>query len=263
MLSVHAIQRHGPLLRNLIRREVRQRHKGSILGLGWNLVIPAVMIGTYTFVFRYIFRSSVPDYALYLVTGMGAWALFATGAQVAASSLVANANLVKKVKFPREILPLSAMAGNALTALTMLGLALILCLLMRPLGVSLVMLPVSLALLSLFTIGVGLLLSATTVYFRDVEHLFSALTMPWFFLTPILFAFIDLPPSVRENVWLLRILHYGNPVTPFVLAVQDSVFWGRWPAAGDLAYCAVAAAFTLALGILVFRRLEKGMAIEL
>ena len=68
-MSVQRIRRHGPLLRNLIRREVRQRHKGSVLGLGWNLVIPAVMIGTYTFVFRYIFRSAVPDYALYLVTG--------------------------------------------------------------------------------------------------------------------------------------------------------------------------------------------------
>ena len=142
-MSVQRIRRHGPLLRNLIRREVRQRHKGSVLGLGWNLVIPAVMIGTYTFVFRYIFRSAVPDYALYLVTGMGAWALFATGSQVASSSLVANANLVKKVKFPREILPLSAMAGNALTALTMLGLALMLCLFIRPVGPSLIMLPVS------------------------------------------------------------------------------------------------------------------------
>ena len=263
MISAHSIRRHGPLLRNLIRREVRQRHKGSILGLGWNLVIPGVMIGTYTFVFRYIFRSGVPDYSLFLVTGMGVWALFATGSQVAASSLVANANLVKKVKFPREILPLSAMAGNALTALTMLGLALAFCLVARPVGLSLLMLPLNLVLLAVFTTGFGLLLSSTTVYFRDVEHLFGALTMPWFFLTPILFAFSDLPASIKENAWLLRILHYGNPITPFVLSVQDSVFWGTWPDLGDLTYCAVAAPLVLAVGLRVFRRLEKGMALEL
>lgn len=257
------VRAHGPLLRSLIRREIRQRYKGSVLGLGWNLVIPGVLIATYTFVFRYIFRSGVEDYALYIVTGMGAWALFATGGQVAASSLIANANLVKKVRFPREIIPLSAIVGNAFTAGAILVVALVLCFVLRPIGWSLVMLPVFLLLLGGFTVGLGLLLSSLNVYFRDVEFLYGALLTPWFFVTPILYAFSDLPASLTSQEWVVWLLHYANPVAPFILGVQDAMFWGEWPDPVDLVYSAVAATAMVVIGWRVFRRLERDMAVEL
>ena len=262
-MFVQSLRLHGPLLRSLIRREIRQRYKGSVLGLGWNLVLPGVLIATYTFVFRYIFRSGVEDYSLFLATGMGAWGLFATGGQVAASSLIANANLIKKVRFPREIIPLSVIAGNAFTAGALILVALVLCVALRPIGLSIIMLPVFLVLLGIFTIGFGLMLSSVNVYFRDVEFLYGALTMPWFFITPILFAFSDLPPAVTNQAWILRLLHYANPVTPFLFGVQDSMFWGRWPSLIDFCYSLVAAALMLGFGLKVFRRLEPEMAVEL
>lgn len=254
---------YGPLFRNLVRREIRQRHKGSVLGIGWNLVIPAVMVATYTFVFRYVFRSAVDDYVIYLACGLAAWTLFVSAVQTASSSLVANANLLKKVRFPREIIPLASMVSSALVGVVMVVIALVLCLIFRPVGPMLVMLPVFLFLLAAFTVGLGLMLSAVNVYLRDVEFLFGALTMPWFFMTPILFSFADLPQSLREDSWVLWVLHWVNPVTPFVFGVQDAMFFGRWPSFGDLAYSVVAAGVMLVAGWVVFRRLERDIAVEL
>jgi ABC-type polysaccharide/polyol phosphate export permease len=144
----------------------------------------------------------------------------------------------------------------------MLSIALVLCVFVRPLGPMLVMLPIFLALLAIFTAGLGLLLSALNVYLRDVEFLFGALTMPWFFLTPILFTFGDLK-SLQDKAWALRLLHYGNPVTPFIFGVQDSLFFARWPELGDLLYSAVAAAAMFLFGLWAFRRLERDLAVEL
>src|SRR5262245_46154160 len=101
--SARAAARYAPLFRNLVRREVSQRYKGSVLGLAWTLVTPVVMVGAYSLVFRFLFKIDIPNYALFLFIGLTAWQFFLVGAQMACSSLVANANLVKKVSFPREI----------------------------------------------------------------------------------------------------------------------------------------------------------------
>ena len=263
MTVASLVAKHGPLFRNLVRREVRQRYKGSALGIGWNLMVPAVLVATYSFVFRYVFPGGQPDYAVYLVSGLAAWTLFVGGVQVAASSLVANANLIKKVRFPRQIVPLASMTASSVVALAMFAIALVLCVIVRPIGPMLVMLPVFIVLLATFTAGFGLLLSALNVYLRDVEFLFGALTMPWFFLTPVLFAFRNLPANLQEKTWVLRILHYGNPITPFVLGTQDAMFYAQWPALGDLLYAAVAAALMLTFGVWAFRRLERDLAVEL
>jgi lipopolysaccharide transport system permease protein len=263
MIETTALRRHIPLFRNLVRREIRQRHKGSVLGLAWNLVIPGVLVATYSFIFRYLFPNrGFDDYAVYLITGMAAWAFFSTGAQVAASSLVANANLIKKVRFPRQIIPLAAIAGNAFTAVAMLAIAILLCLIIRDGNpITFVTAPVFVLLLLVFTAGFGLVLSALNVYLRDVEYLYGALLTPWFFMTPILFSFNQ--DGIRGHETVIRVLHYANPITPFVLGIQDSLFYKRWPAVGDLAYCAIAAGLMLIVGMWTFRKLERDFAVEL
>jgi lipopolysaccharide transport system permease protein len=259
-----ALVRHGPLFRNLLRREVRQRYKGSALGLAWTLITPAIMVGAYSLVFHYVWKVvNIPHYALFLFTGLTVWTLFLGGSQAAASSLVLNANLVKKVSFPREIVPLSSMAGQAFTAGTMLVIAVPLCVALTDGSrMTLLALPPLLLLLVAFTAGFGLLLAALNVYFRDVEHILAALALPWFFLTPIFYTFETLPAS-QGNEWAVDILRYGNPVTPFMESIQDSLFFGTWPMGSEVVYCVVAATVMLVVGILVFRRLEREMAVEL
>jgi ABC-type polysaccharide/polyol phosphate export permease len=246
-----------------VRREVRQRYKGSVLGLAWTLITPAVMVGAYSVVFKFLLRIDIPSYALFLFVGLTIWTFFLGSAQLASSSLVANAGLVTKVRFPRQIVPLASMTGNAFTAGAMLAIALPLCLFLTDGDrLTLVALPGLLPLLAAFTVGFGLLVSAVNVYFRDVEHILAAIGLPWIFLSPIFYSFDRVPP-LQEHAWAESLLHYANPIAPFIISIQDVLFWGRWPAWGDVLYCVAASAVALAVGWTVFRRLEREMAVEL
>jgi len=258
------LTQNAPLYRNLVRREVRQRYKGSVLGLGWTLLNPLIMVGAYWIVFKFLFGSPIPNYALFMFVGLMVWTLFYGGITVAASSLVGNASLVTKVRFPREIIPMASVTANSVIAGAMLVIALPLCIILA--GGSLlplVLLPVFLALTAVLTIGAGLLFSSLNVYFRDVEHVLTAIGIPWFFLTPIFYTYSTLPASAQSHQTLVDVLHYGNPIAPFVVALQDVLFFGTWPALGDSLYCVIAAALMLAIGLWSFRRLEGEMAVEL
>ena len=256
--------RYVPLYRNLVRREVRQRYKGSALGVAWTLVTPAIMVAAYSLVFKFLLRIQIPHYALFLFVGLTVWTFFFGGAQMGASSLVSNASLVTKVSFPRQIVPLASMTGNAFTAGAMFVIALPLCVILTE-GewAPLVMLPLLIVLLGAFTVGFGLLLSAINVYFRDVEHILGAIGLPWIFVTPIFYSFSTVPGLTGDKEWVATLLHWCNPIAPFVIAIQDSLFWGEWPFWGDVLYSVVAAIVMLVVGMRVFRRLEREMAVEL
>ncbi|MGI9539819.1 MAG: ABC transporter permease [Miltoncostaeaceae bacterium] len=265
-LSPDAWQRHRPLLKSLFKREVSHRYKGSILGLAWTFVAPLTVMIAYSIVFHYVYRVvDISFYPLFLLSGMVAWFFFAGAAQGSASSLVANGNLVKKVRFPRELIPLSVVGGHAVTALSMLVVLIPINLIFvaDSRSTALLALPVGLLFLSLLTIGFSLLLSALNVYFRDVEHILLALLLPWFFLTPIFYTPDQLPSGAEQFQWLAAVLEWGNPIAPFVTLIRDSIFFGVWSSPAVFIYCAVVGVGTLVLGIWAFRRLEAEMAVEL
>jgi ABC-2 type transport system permease protein len=256
-------ERYAPFFRNLVKREIRQRYKGSLFGLVWTMVTPALVVASYWLVFTYVFKAiTIPNYALFLFTGLVVWTFFFGGISVASSSIVANANLVKKVRFPREIVPVSAILANAFTAGAMFVLALPLCLIANDGSyLPLLVLPVFVLFLTGLTIGLGLALAGANVYFRDVEHIVAAIGVPWFFITPIFYTFDTLPQEVHG--WLQAALYYGNPITPFLSSIREIMFFGGWPSAGDWIYCAAVGAAVLVLGLRLFRRLEREMAVEL
>lgn len=263
-VPVAAIGRYAPLFRNLVRREVRQRYKGSVLGLAWTLITPAVMVAAYSVVFKFLMRIQIPNYALFLFVGLTVWTFFMGGAQLASRSLVSNATLVTKVRFPRAIVPVAAIVGNSFTAGAMLVVALPLCIaLTEGSWAPLLLLPPLVLLLGMFTTGFGLLLAGLNVYFRDVEHILTAIALPWIFVSPVFFSFGAVPGLSGDNQWAADLLHYGNPIAPFILAIQDVLFWGRWPAWQDVLYGLAAALLMLWAGWAGFRRLEREMAVEL
>lgn len=263
-MTTLALSTFGPLYRNLVKREVRQRYKGSVLGLAWTLINPLIVVLAYSVVFKFLFGSPIPNYALFLFVGLMVWTVFYGGITVGSQSLVSNASLVTKVRFPREIIPLASMTANGVIAGAMLVIALPLCIwLGQGSKVTLVALPAFLILTLLATAGVGLLLSALNVYFRDVEHILAAIGVPWFFLTPIFYTFDTLPAAASQHQTLIDVLHWGNPISPFVITIQDTLFFGQWPTLGDTLYCVVAAVVFLAIGVFAFKRLEREMAVEL
>ncbi len=232
--------------------------------MGWTLINPLLVVGAYWIVFKFLFGTPIPNYALFLFVGLMVWSLFFGGLTVGSQSLIANAALVTKVRFPRAIIPAAAISANAVIALVMLAIALPLCI-WQSTGslVPLIALPAFLVLAFAMTVGLGLILSAINVYFRDVEHVIQAVGVPWFFLTPIFYTYATLPEAAQQHQTIIAILHWGNPISPFVIAVQDTLFFGQWPTIGDSLYCVIAAIVALGLGWLTFRRLEPEMAVEL
>ena len=101
------------------------------------------------------------------------------------------------------------------------------------------------------------------MYFRDVEHILAAIGTPLFFLTPIFYTYDSLPSAASSHQVLIDILHWGNPISPYVIAIQDTLFFGRWPTMADTLYCVIAAVVFLLIGFVSFRRMEREMAVEL
>lgn len=264
--SSPAARQRRALLLTLLRREIRGRYKGSALGVAWTFILPLSVVVAYSAIFHYVYKVvDIPDYPLFLLSGMVGWFFFAPGAQAASESIVGNANLVKKVRFPRQLIPLSAVAGHAVTMLVMLALLVPANLILVPDARSpaMLMLPVVLLLLGAMTYGFGLMLAALNVYFRDVQYILGAILLPWFFLTPIFYTPDVLPKGAQEFQWLTGVLEWGNFVAPYIIAIRDSAFFGEWPSAARIGYCAVCAIVMLAAGEWVFRRLEGEMAVEL
>ncbi len=260
LLALHTRE----LLGNLIRREVRGRYKGSWLGVVWTLVTPLVMMLAYTLVFSVIWRVvDVPNYPLFLLTGLTFWTFFGGSMVVACTSLIGNADLIKKVKFPREVVPIAAISSQGLTAAVMLAILIPLNIVfMQGSRWTLVLLPVIVLATCAMVLGLAFALSVLNVYFRDSEHIISALLLPWFFITPILYTYESFPLATSHE-WTVTLLETVNFATPFVLFLQDVLFWGRWPEPWVVAYVLIAGAAFLAAGYWLFRQLQRDLAVEL
>ena len=256
--------RYRELFLNLFRRELRVKYRGSLLGVAWSLVNPLVLVGVYTLVFSVLWKAfSIPHYPLFLVSGLLVWIFFQSSLQSASASLLAQANLVKQVKFPRQLLPLAVVGTTLLSFGVMLAVILPLNLIAVPETRSTfwVAILLSVPLIALVS-GLSIMVAAATVVFRDVEHLLVTVLLPWFFLTPVFYTFDQLP-KIDQRPWVADILHYGNFVTPPLLAIRDPLFFGRYPSSGDAVYTVCAAVVALALAAFVFQRVDDQLAVAL
>jgi ABC-type polysaccharide/polyol phosphate export permease len=253
--------RYRELFGNLFRRDLQAKYKGSVLGIAWSLVNPLVLLGIYLLVFSLLWKAIPVDHpALFLLSGLAIWIFFSTSIHAASRSMLDNANLIRKTRFPRQLVPLSVVATNLVSFGVMMAvlLALDFALLPRARGTMWVALPLGVALVAL-TAGLALAVASANVVFRDVEHLIGALLLPWFFLTPILW----IPSAFHRYDRLVEVLHWTNFVTPAVDAIRDPLFFGRLPRAADVVYLCVSAAVSLGLGAWLFSRVDDQIAVEL
>jgi ABC-type polysaccharide/polyol phosphate export permease len=257
--------RYRELFGSLFRRDLRAKYKGSALGLLWSLAHPVVLMLVYLFVFSVLLKiqpANEEHYWLFLLAGLPVWVFFATSLQSAARSLLENANLIRKVRFPRQLVPLSMVATQLVGFAVMLAIVVVLSLVYVPAARDTVWLALPLAALAVCLVaGVSLAVASLNAIYRDVEHLVAALLLPWFFLTPVLYS-LETIPAVSDHPRLVDLVHYGNPLTPAVEAVRDPLYYGELPAAGDTIYLVVAAALALALGAFVFSRVDDRVAVE-
>lgn len=248
------------LIYQLVRRDFDQRYVGSIAGWLWGIIHPLTLLAVYTFVFQYAFGVRLrPDavtdnYPLYLFCGMLPWMLFSDTLQRSASCLVDNANLLKKSVFPSETLPLSIFLSGLASHALALALAIAATgIWAHTWSLTLWVLPLYLAPLALFSVGLSWIAAALQVYLRDTAQVLTVVLTVWFWLTPIFIEeskLSEVAPGVVT--W--------NPLAYFVRSYRDVILGGSLPALSDAAAMAAFGLASCILGGLFFRQTKRGFA---
>lgn len=227
------------ILANLVRKELKVKYTSSVLGAAWSMLNPILYLAVFSLVFIVVLPGGVPDFPIYLLSGLLAWNLFASSLGLSARSVVDNGNLVKKVYFPREILPLASIGASLVDfALQSLVLAAFMLVLRygQPYGLNLLLLPLSLFTLLVFTSAVSLWVSALNVRYRDTQHLLALALLAWFWLTPVVY------PSalVQERLtqWTLGGIslfnfYLLNPMAGIVFGFQRALYGMVTPIGGE------------------------------
>jgi ABC-type polysaccharide/polyol phosphate export permease len=258
--------RYRYLFEQMVRRELRQKYQGSALGVLWYLVNPLVLMGAYSVMFGLVLKSpvkGVTHYPLFILVGIVVWTFFSQSLLSAAPSLIDQASLVRKARFPRETIP-----GSVVTVQLVIFLALIaivgpvVLIAQGSFSVALLALPFFIACLYGFTLGLSLCVAALHAYFRDVAPILAAVLLPWFFVTPIFFRASDFPGS-DAHPWLEPLLRWVNPVAPFIDAIRSVLYDGRGPGWPTVGYVVAAAVIVLPAGLALFRRMQAELAVAL
>ena len=247
------------LFEQLVRRELRQKYQGSVLGVAWYLINPLVLMAAYWFLFDVVLETfSYEDYPLFLLCGLVVWIFFSQSLLAATGSLLEQGALIRKARFSREVIPASVVSVQFLTFVVVLALLAVVTVAIRgTLDWALLVLPLVLACLALFVLGLAMAVAVLHAFFRDVGPILGAALLPWFFLSPIFFG-ID---QVTTNESYRFVLEWLNPVAPFIVAVRDVLYDGVVPSLGVWIYIVVAAVLAVVLGRALFRRLEGELAV--
>ena len=265
------------LLTELVRKDLKVKYKNSALGFIWSLANPLLYLAVFTLVFDKLLKNGIEAFPVLFMSGFLVWNFFNLATLSGTGSVVGNANLVRKVRFPRVVLPLSSVGFAGVHFVLQLGVLLIvLALFYRDaFGPQLVLLVPALAVVLVFATAMALLASALNVRYRDVEHLLEVILLAWFWLTPIVYPVTYVRDELAGSPWLFR-LYMANPMTGVVTAMQRAIYvhpvtGGRQilPAGGYgfyLTWLGVGGAIALALlaaGLWTFRRLQADFAEEL
>jgi len=257
------------LLWNLTLRELRTKYRKSVLGWTWSMLNPLATVAIYSFVFGHLFgavapkgvNSDVQTFALYLLCALLPWSFFTLVTNLGMSSLVANAGLVKKVAFPREVLVFSnSLHGIVQFSIEMVLLATVLVISGSYFFVWIPVVLVQMVLLMFFASGLALALAAGNVYFRDLGYLWQIFTQVWFFATPIVY----MPSMIEGKVpgwaeWVLKL----NPMAVFAQGFRRSMYDNVFPGWDNLGACAGVALVSMVGGWWIFTKLSRRFAEEL
>jgi ABC-type polysaccharide/polyol phosphate export permease len=247
--------RFWPVVQNMVVQELRVRYQRSILGFFWTLLNPLLMMVILSWVFSYLVKD-VANYPLFLFSGMVPWSFLSIGLNECAVCIINNEGLIRKIYLPKLVFPLARVLIGLVTFVLSFG---ALFVLMWPLGArptfAMLFLPVAVALLAIFVLGLGLIVATANTFYRDCGHLIAVFLQAWYFATPILF-----PIETFKNAqWRLRL----NPAFYFIELFHEVLYAGRWPRLGLVAAAAVIAAASLGIGYAIFKSQENKMVFRL
>lgn len=245
------------LLKTNIKKEVRGKYKGSWLGVLWTFLNPLLMLAVYAFVFPYILRVKVENYTIFMIVALIPWNFFTTAIQSGTGSVVANGNILKKVYFPREIIPISITTSQLVNFL-ITCIIMFVFILFSGVGFSihLLLMPLLILIQYLITLALTFVLSALTVFVRDVDHFVSVALTLGFYATPIVYQASMLPEKFQ---WVLNF----NPMAQLVEAYRAILYYHQLPNFTMIGIWGILSVMLLILGYIIFKNLEKSFVEEL
>ncbi len=250
------LYRYRSLIGNLVVRELKARYRGSMLGLFWSFLNPLLLVSVYTLVFSVYLRFGMEkDYIPHLISGLLPWLWFSSSLLEASGSIISGGNLIKKILFPAEILPLVVVFSNCVNFLLSLPILLLLIVFFKSIHLSILALPIIICIQLVLSAGLAFMLSALCVHYRDIQHLLGNVLTFWFFLTPIIYPLERIPEKFRFLVSV-------NPVAPLIIAYQDIFYRGQFPNFPQLFIVAIMAVIMYTLGSAVFEKYRGTFAEE-
>lgn len=258
MNKLKEIYEYRLMIYSLVKRDLRGKYKGSVLGFMWTFVNPLLQLLVYNMVFSIIMKAGVDKFYLYLFVGLIPWLFFSAAITGGSTSIIAQKDLIKKIRFPREIIPISYVTSQFVNMLLSFIVVIAVSVVS---GVRLTIggilcLPLIMIVEYIMALGIAFISSALTVYLRDLEHILAILAMAWMYASPICY-----PESMVPEKYLA--LYRLNPVTPIINAYRAVLYEGRTP---DLTTLLAATGIGLAMlvvGMLIFAKLQRRFAEEL
>jgi ABC-2 type transport system permease protein len=239
------------MLVSLVRRDLRGRYKGSFLGFLWTFINPLLQLAIYTVVFSFILRANIEKFYLFLFVALVPWIFFSASLNGGAGCVLAHKDMVKKIYFPREVLPIAYVTSCFVNMLfSFLIIFAVIIVSGTPLNLlALCFLPIVMLVEFILALGIALLSSAITVFFRDLEHILGIVSMAWMYLTPIMYNITIVPQKLLP-------VFMANPMTPIVMAYRDILYYARIPSLQTLLHALALGLLVLALGFWVFGKLK-------
>lgn len=246
------------LLKTSIKKEIRGKYKASFLGVLWSFVNPLLQVVVYAIVFPYIMKIETDNYLIFLICGIIPWTWFITSITQGASVFINNSNLIKKVYFPREILPISIVSAGLINFF--ISCIIILAfVIFGGLGLSwhLLLLPVIAIIQYTFTLALVFLISAINVYIRDIEYIVNFILNMLFYATPVLYSY-ELFTGTKL-IWLFKL----NPMAHIINAYRDVFYVHKLPSLANLGIVFAVSLVLIVICYKIFKKLEKGFAEEM
>lgn len=258
MKTIKELYAYREMIFSLVRRDLRGRYKGSVLGFLWTFINPLLQLGVYTMVFSVIMKTGIDKFYLFLFVALVPWIFFSTSITGGAGCILAQQDMVKKIYFPREVLPIAYVSG-AFVNMIFCFIVIFLVVILSGTGVNfvaLLYLPLIMLVEYLLALGMAMMSSVLTVYFRDLEYILGIISMAWMYLTPIMYPIENVPD---EFVAIFQL----NPMTPIIVAYRDILYYKQIPQISTLIHAFLLGIIILIVGSILFSKMKRGFVEEL
>lgn len=258
MKIIKELFRYREMIFSLVRKDLRGRYKGSVLGFFWTFLNPLLQLVVYTVVFSVLFPTTLEKFYIFLFVGLVPWLFFNTSLVGGATSITSQENLIKKIYFPRQVLPISYVS-SAFINMLLTFIVIFAVLIFSGFGIDFMILwalPIVMLVEYILVLGIAMITSALTVFFRDLEYVLGIIGMLWMYLTPILYEIETIPEEYQKYI-------YMNPMTGVILCYKDILYYKRLPDLETIGGALGIGVFFALVGFIVFGKLQKRFVEEL